>query len=38
MEQMENETIEEKWRKDRTTFTEVSEKYWAIKREGKKTG
>ena len=36
MERVENETIEEKWRKIRTTFTEVSEKVLGYKEKSKK--
>jgi hypothetical protein len=36
MERMENETIEEKWRKIRTTFTEASEKVLGFKEKNKK--
>ena len=36
MERVENETIQEKWRKIRTTFTEASEKVLGFKEKNKK--
>jgi len=36
MERVENETIEEKWRKIRTIFTETSEKVLGFKEKNKK--
>jgi hypothetical protein len=36
MENMENETIKEKWRKIRTAFTEASENVFGFKEKNKK--
>jgi hypothetical protein len=37
MEKMENETIEEKWRKIRNTFSETSEKLFGFKEKTRET-